>query len=137
MVWTPGIGTVEVAAVATNAIVRTGGIMMLFGAGVASSALLATGGWLNVQKGCSAVDTKVSSGAVLVASSGGIVTGALTIVSGATVRMDAGSILNFDISEKRAGGSNLGVDSEDSFGAAALFDFDSSTKTTGALLAAV
>ena len=37
--------------------------------------------------------------------------------------------------EDFAGGLNLGVSSEESFGAASLFDFDSSTKTVGALLA--
>ena len=75
--------------------------------------------------------------------SGGRLNVAVTAVEGSAEELLQSSLaescaMNLSSScavEGLAGGLNLGMTSEESFSAASLFDFDSSTKTTGALLA--
>ena len=83
--------------IANNAILASNGLIYVSG-GVANSAAVRDGGVLAVCSDGSASNAAISKGGRVDVSSGGILTGKMTFESGATVYVENGAFLDFDIS---------------------------------------
>ena len=81
--------------------------MLISSGGMATSTTVNSAGKLFVYNSGAAFDTVMGSGGSLTVSSGGKVTGALTIETGATVTVKAGGIVDFDISTLAPGNAAL------------------------------
>ena len=83
--------------VANNAVLASHGLVYVSG-GVANIAMVSSGGVLNICSDGSASNATIKNGGHVAVSSGGFITGNMTFESGATVSVETGAFLDFDIS---------------------------------------
>ncbi|MBO4619335.1 MAG: AIDA repeat-containing protein, partial [Victivallales bacterium] len=82
---------------AISTTINSGGSMTVSSGGTATETTINSGGSMTVSDGGTATETTVNNGYVYV-SSGGTVTGALTLADGAVVAVEAGGVIDFDVS---------------------------------------
>ena len=92
---------------ANSTTVHFGGRLNVSNGGMANSTMLNSGGTMYVSNGGTATDTIASSGGELYISDGGKVTGKMTFEDGATVTMEEGAVLDFDLRQTSAGAAAL------------------------------
>ena len=91
-------GAMEVSSCgATNVTVSSGGSMIVSLGGMANDVTVANGGSMYVSNG-TAVDATALTGGVLDVDGGGILTGSMTFAGGATVTLNDGAGVVFDVS---------------------------------------
>ena len=93
-----GIATVHSGTTASNNTVDSGGDMWVSSGGLANNNTVSFGGTIDVSSGGIAINTIIESGGTFKLSSGGKMTGQTEIISGASVSIIKGAIIDFDIS---------------------------------------
>ena len=97
-------GALAVNGSASETVLHAGGVLTV--GGTACSTTVSSGGNVNVSGG-TVVSTTISSGGAMTIESAGKVTGTLQIEQGAVVSASSGAVVDFDISDRVAGGKVL------------------------------